>query len=183
MTKTLRLCFGLGLGTALFAVACHPGDIDPMDRQPKLLPYATSDVFPDGRAMRAPPPGTIPRERDVAEAQPEITPALLTLGRARFDVVCAPCHGIAGDGDSVVAGKMELRPPPSLHEDRIRALDAATIYAVVSEGYGLMPRLSLHLAPRERWAVIAYVRALQLSQRLPLADAPEATRKQLEETK
>ena len=127
--------------------------------------------------------GTIPRERDLAEAQPELTPALLALGRARFDVVCAPCHGIAGDGDSVVAGKMELRPPPSLHEPRIRELDAATIYRVVSEGYGLMPRLSTHLAPRERWAVVAYVRALQLSQSLPLADAPEPTRRQLEETK
>jgi mono/diheme cytochrome c family protein len=173
----------LCLTAALFASACHPDDIDPMDRQPKLLPYETSDLFADGRAMRSPPPGTIPRERDVAEAQPEVTPALLALGRARFDVVCAPCHGIAGDGDSVVAGKMELRPPPSLHEPRIRELDAATIYNVISAGYGLMPRLSTHLAPRERWAVVAYVRALQLSQSLPLADAPEPLRRKLEETK
>jgi mono/diheme cytochrome c family protein len=177
MTRTLCLA------AALLAAACHPDDIDPMDRQPKLLPYGTSDLFADGRSMRAPPPGTIPRERDLAEAQPEVTPALLALGRARFDVVCAPCHGIAGDGDSVVAGKMELRAPPSLHEPRIRELDAATIYRVISEGYGLMPRFSTHLAPRERWAVLAYVRALQLSQSLPLADAPEPLRRQLEETK
>lgn len=177
MTRTLCLA------AALLVTACHPDDIDPMDRQAKLSPYGTSDLWPDGRAMRSPPPGTIPRERDLAEAQPEVTPALLALGRARFDVVCAPCHGIAGDGDSVVAGKMELRPPPSLHEPRIRELDAATIYRVISEGYGLMPRLSTHLAPRERWAVLAYVRALQLSQSLPLADAPEPLRRQLEETK
>lgn len=177
MTRTLCLA------AALFVTACHTGDIDPMERQPKPLPYGTSEIFADGRAMRAPPKGTIPRERDLALAPPELTPALLALGRARFDVVCAPCHGIAGDGDSVVAGKMELRPPPSLHEPRIRDLDAATIYSVVSEGYGLMPRLSIHLAPRERWAVIAYVRALQLSQSLPLADAPEPTRRQLEEMK
>jgi mono/diheme cytochrome c family protein len=179
MTRSLGLCFA----AALLATACHPDDIDPMERQPKLLPYATSEIFSDGRAMRAPPPGTIPRERDLAEAQPEITQALLALGRARFDVVCAPCHGIAGDGESVVASKMELRPPPSLHEARIRDLDAATIYRVISDGYGLMPRFSTHLAPRERWAVVAYVRALQLSQRLPIADAPEPLRQQLQEMK
>lgn len=176
---TRALC----LAAALLAGACHTDDIDPMERQPKLLPYGTSEIFADGRSMRAPPPGTIPRERDLAEAQPEVTPALLALGRTRFDVVCAPCHGIAGDGDSVVASKMALRSPPSLHEPRIRDLDAATIYRVVSDGYGLMPRSSIHLAPRERWAVIAYVRALQLSQRLPLAEAPEPLRRQLEETK
>jgi mono/diheme cytochrome c family protein len=177
MTRTICLA------AALLAASCHPDDVDPMQRQPKLMPYGTSDLFADGRSMRTPPPGTIPRERDLAEAQPEVTPALLALGRARFDVVCAACHGIAGDGDSVVAGKMELRRPPSLHEPRIRDLDAPAIYRVISEGYGLMPRLSTHLAPRERWAVVAYVRALQLSQRLPLADAPDPIRKQLEETR
>lgn len=180
---TRLLCLTTALAAALLATACHPDDLDPMERQPKLLPYGTSAVFADGRSMRAPPPGTIPRERDLAEQQPELTPALLALGRARFDVVCAACHGIAGDGDSVVAGKMALRPPPSLHEPRIRDLEGPAMYRVISDGYGLMPRLSTHLAPRERWAVIAYVRALQLSQSLPIADAPEPLRKQLEETK
>ena len=112
----------LVLLAALTAAGCHPADIDPLDRQPKLKPYAASDLSPDGRAMRAPPAGAVPRERELAGAPPPVTPALLALGRARFDVVCAPCHGLAGDGDSIVAGKMALRPPPSLHEARIRAL-------------------------------------------------------------
>jgi mono/diheme cytochrome c family protein len=172
----------LCLAAVLLAGACHPEDIDPMERQPKLLPYATSDVFPDGRAMQAPPAGAVPRERDLEGSLPEVTPALLALGRARFDVVCAPCHGVAGDGDSIVAGKMGLAPPPSLHEPRLRALAAGAIYGVISDGYGLMPRLSTHLRPRERWAVVAYVRALQLGQSLPLADAPEPLRRSLEET-
>lgn len=170
----------LCLVSALAVAACHPSDIDPLDRQPKLKPYAESDLSPDGRAMRAPPAGAVPRERDLAAAKPAVTPALLALGRARFEVVCASCHGIAGDGDSIVAGKMGLRPPPSLHEPRLRALDAEALYDVISDGYGLMPRLSTHLDPRERWAVIAYVRALQLSQSLPLADAPAKVRAQLE---
>jgi mono/diheme cytochrome c family protein len=171
-----RLC----ILAALSAVACHPSDIDPLDRQPKLLPYAASDLFPDGRAMRAPPAGAVPRERELYAAEPEVTPALLALGRDRFDVVCAPCHGLAGDGDSIVAGKMGLRPPPSLHEPRLRALAAEAIYGVISDGYGLMPRLSMHLSPRERWAVVAYVRALQWGQDLPLADAPAEVRAELE---
>ena len=170
----------LCLAAALSAAGCHPSDIDPLDRQPKLRAYARSERFPDGRAMRAPPAGAVPRERELAGARPEVTPALLALGRARFDVVCAPCHGLAGDGDSVVAGKMALRPPPSLHEARVRELDAEAILAVIRDGYGLMPRLSTHLDPRERWAVVAYVRALQLSQRLPLADAPADVRAELE---
>jgi mono/diheme cytochrome c family protein len=170
----------LAVLAALAASACHPSDIDPLDRQPKLKPYAESTLFPDGRAMRAPPAGAVPRERDLAAAKPEVTPALLALGRARFDVVCAPCHGVAGDGDSVVAGKMGLRPPPSLHEPRLRALDAEAIYGVITEGYGPMPPLAIHLEPRERWAVIGYVRALQLGQSLPLADAPAKVRTEIE---
>ena len=172
----------LCVAAALLATACHPEDVDGMERQPRLVPYGTSDVFADGRAMRTPPAGAIPRERDLGGSAPEVTPALLALGRARFDVVCAPCHGLAGDGDSVVAGKMALRPPPSLHEPRLRALAAEAIYGVISDGYGVMPRLSTHLQPRERWAVVAYVRALQLAQNLPIADAPEPLRQKLEET-
>ena len=165
---------------ALAVTACHPADIDPLDRQPKLKPYAESELSADGRAMRAPPAGAVPRERELAGGPPAMTPALLSLGRARFDVVCAPCHGVTGDGDSIIAGKMSLRPPPSLHEARIRALGDDAIEDVIRDGYGLMPRLSMHLAPHERRAVVAYVRALQRSQDLPFADAPAKVRAELE---
>ncbi len=170
----------VALATGLLASACHPEDIDAMERQPKLLPYAASDISPRGQAMRTPPPGAVPRERDLVEAQPEITTALLALGRSRFDRVCALCHGVAGDGDSIIAGKMGQRPPPSLHEPQLRALAANDIYRVITDGYGVMPRYATHLSPRERWAVVAYVRALQWSQNLPIADAPEPVRHQLE---
>jgi mono/diheme cytochrome c family protein len=153
-----------------------------MERQPKLLPYAASDLSPLGQAMRVPPAGAVPRERDLDAREPSgaaLTVELLALGRARFEVACALCHGLAGDGDSVVATKVGQRPPPSLHEPRIRALSAEAIHTVVREGYGLMPRASSHLTLRERWAVVAYVRALQVSQTLALADAPEPVRSRL----
>lgn len=165
------------IAAAISMSACHTSDIDPMERQPKLVPYGARD----GQAMRDPPAGAVPRERDLAEEQPEVTPALLALGRARFDVVCALCHGIAGDGDSIIAGKMGLRPPPSLHEPRLRDLAAGELYRVVRDGYGMMPGYATHLRPRERWAVVAYVRALQVSQNLPIAEAPDAVRQKLEE--
>jgi len=172
------------LVTGALASACHPEDIDAMERQPKLLPYAASDLSPAGQAMRVPPAGAVPLERDLdarEPAGPSLTPQLLALGRVRFEVACAPCHGLAGDGDSVVATKMAQRPPPSLHEPRIRALSAEDIQTVIRDGYGLMPRASYRLSTRERWAVVAYVRALQLSQNLVLADAPEPVRARLRE--
>jgi len=166
----------------LLAAGCHPEDVDAMERQPKLLPYAASDISPSNQAMRAPPAGAVPIERDLDDAEPSgasLTPEVLALGRARFEVACSLCHGLAGDGDSTVATKMSQRPPPSLHEPRLRALSAEAIHTVVRDGYGLMPRASLHLSTRERWAVVAYVRALQLSQSLVLVDAPEPLREKL----
>ena len=169
------------VAAALVASGCHPEDIDAMERQPKLLPYAASDISPSGQAMRAPPRGSIPRERDLAEAQPEVTAALLATGRQRYDVYCGLCHGITGDGDSIIAGKMGQRPPPSLHEQRLRDLPAGEIYRVVTEGYGVMPSYASRLSAHDRWAIVAYVRALQVSQRLPVADAPEPLRRRIEE--
>ena len=130
--------------------------------------------------MRTPPEGTVPRERELDLAPPkEITPALLALGHEKFDVACAVCHGRVGDGKSMIAGKMGLAPPPSLHEERIRALPAAAIFRTITEGYGLMPRYSTMLDVRERWATVAYVRALQLSQHLPLGEAPDDVRQKV----
>ena len=159
---------------------CHPRDIDPLEQQPKYKPYAANDFFADGRAMRTPPEGTVPRERELDLSPPrELTPALLALGREKFDIACAVCHGRVGDGKSMVAGKMGLAAPPSLHEPRLRAATAESIYRTITEGYGLMPRYSTMLDVRERWATVAYVRALQLSQNLPLDEAPPDVRRKV----
>lgn len=161
----------------VLVAGCHPQDIDPLEQQPKYKAYAPNDFFADGRAMRPLPDNVVPRERELDPQAPPVTHDLIELGRERYDVVCAVCHGVAGDGDSVVASKMGLKPAPSLHDDRIRALPGERIYQIITEGYGLMPRYAPMLPPRERWGVVAYVRALQLSQNLPFADAPEDLRR------
>ena len=132
-------------------------------------PFEASSAFDDGMTMRTPPPGTLARD-DVSDApEPPLTRDLLVLGRDRFERVCATCHGMAGDGVSVVAEKMALRRPPNLHDERFRKLSRPQIYAIATHGYGLMPSSASQLDARERWAAAAYVQALQLARRAPVA--------------
>jgi mono/diheme cytochrome c family protein len=103
--------------------------------------------------------------------------ALVELGRKRFDITCATCHGPVGDGDSIVARQMALRPPPSLHlyVDK----PPGYIYEVITKGFGLMASYAAEIPVRERWAVVSYVRALQISQASPLDMAPPDERAKL----
>jgi mono/diheme cytochrome c family protein len=168
--------------------------LDPMQRQPKYRAYQASETSPDGLAMRHPPAGTVPfgplpdlavatglgpdgRPLERAPLQP--TAALLARGRNRFEVLCAACHGLLGDGQSQVALNMALRRPPSLHA--YRDVSDGYIYRVISEGFGLMPPYAAELSIEDRWAVVGYVRALQLSQHAALEQAPPDVRRRLEE--
>ncbi|MHB1844196.1 MAG: c-type cytochrome [Deltaproteobacteria bacterium] len=175
---------------------CNNLWLDRMKVQPKYLAYAGSDFYPDGRAMRVPPAGTLSREAfvgppEVAEGGVDggfveriplpVTLELVALGQRRFDITCAACHGLLGDGVSVVAGKMALRPPPSLLSDQVRRLPDGAVFRVIGEGYGLMPPYAASIPVGERWAVVAYVRALELSQSAPLALAPAREQRRLEE--
>jgi mono/diheme cytochrome c family protein len=157
--------------------------------------YAPSNFFADGRAMRTPPPFSVAREqaavgnreietgRDangyVKKLPLPIARPFLEQGHAAFERVCATCHGVLGDGISVVAEKMELRKPPSLHEARIVDLPPGQVFEIISVGYGLMPSLGGLLDVDERWAVIAYLDALRLSQAAPVAVLPAAMRSEL----
>jgi mono/diheme cytochrome c family protein len=174
------------------------------DRQPRARAYTESAFFSDGLSMRPPPDGTVPRERitlqptlttgregetgqlapngeripSYAKAIPiPVTRQLVQLGRKRFDITCGTCHGPLGDGDSIVARQMALRPPPSLHLYADRA--PGYIYEVITKGFGLMASYAAELSVEERWAVVAYVRALQLSQNVPLDRAPAEVRARL----
>jgi mono/diheme cytochrome c family protein len=109
--------------------------------------------------------------------RPEVTLDLLKLGRARFETFCSPCHGLTGFADTQVAENMSLRRPPSLHEPRIVQVADEHIFTTISEGYGLMPSYAHALRePAERWAVVAYVRALEKSQHVALAELPPEVR-------
>ena len=182
----------LSLGVA----ACGDTTLfDPMERQPKYKAYSANPFFADGRAMRQPPAGTVPRERQTL--RPEITAGrgrdgvvvtsipipvtreLMDQGRAKFEIHCALCHGLVGDGVSLVATQMSLRPPPSLHQ--IRDAGPGHIYQVLTNGYGLMASYAAELTPQERWAVIAYVEALRRSQAATVGEAPPEIQRKLRE--
>jgi hypothetical protein len=196
------ICFVLGVGLFIgLASGCENSgpsrDFERMVNQSYYRAYAESEFFPDRRAMREPPQGTLPADRlqlpSVLESgivggqYVEKNPVLLTamfveMGRHRFEVFCAPCHGIQGNGASVVARKMTLRQPPSLVSDRIRQYPDGRIFAVITEGYGLMPKYVEELQIVERWAVVAYIRALGMhAAGIPLERLPQPIRQHAEE--
>lgn len=144
----------------------------------RMLTQHRADPF-EPTVMRSPPHGSIAQDDDTDAPAPAVTRDLLELGRQRFDVICATCHGVAGDGESVVASKMSLRRPPSLMGARYRALSRQQLFVIVTEGYGLMPSYADVLPHQERWAVISYVQALQLSQHAQLAELPPEWRAEL----
>ena len=157
--------------------------IDHMEHQPKGKPYRTSDFFANGQLMRRPPFDTVPLEHDdgnLIGAMPDggITPTSMTipykvdadfvkLGKAKFNIVCAVCHGYAGDGNSIVARKMNLRPPPNITTEVYRNRPDGYFFEVITNGYGYMNPYRDQLSSKERWAVVSYLRALQLSQNAP----------------
>jgi mono/diheme cytochrome c family protein len=173
----MRLALVLALVIACDNHGATP-DWSRMITQPKLLPYGAAAQFEDGRAMRPQPEGVI-----AVDWQPEattfpapITRALLERGRERFAVACAACHGLDGEADTPVARAMQRRRPPSLHDARIVALTPAAMYRVIAVGYGVMPSYATLLAPADRWAVVAYVRTLELAWHAQLAALPAAGR-------
>ena len=198
----------LVLTAALLSVAtaaCDENILDPMaDRQPKANRYRESKFYQDGLTMKAPPQGTVPRERITLNARlttgreadgpiqsngeplpvyvktvpVPVTRKLLDLGRKRYDITCGTCHGPLGDGDSIVARQMSLRPPPSLH--RYTEKPAGYIYEVATKGFGMMASYAAELTVEERWAIVAYIRALQLSQSMAATELSPAERQQVE---
>src|SRR5262249_21208415 len=162
-----------------------------MEEQAKGVPYRDTRFFNDGRVLQVPPDGTIDRNATLGDpALTEgmvgttyvdrvpfrITAEVMERGRERFNIICAACHGLAGDGESEVAKQMTLRKPPSLVEPQIRAYPPGRIFRVISFGYGFMPSYHTQLTIHDRWAVVAYLRALQLASGTPLAELPAAVR-------
>jgi mono/diheme cytochrome c family protein len=196
VTRTDVIFMALGLVLSGCDSPAPSWDWERMYKQPHLLPYGESKFFDDKRAMQTPPRGAIARDEIVggpaltsgmdgdqpASAIPiPVDARLLELGRARYDVFCAVCHGLRGDGRSVVGDRMELRRPPSFIGDAGRRLPPGRVYHVITVGYGLMRSYAVDLTVEERWAVTAYIEALQLSQGgTPLDKLPEAVRAQAE---
>ena len=148
-----------------------------MTQQRKLTTYAPTSLWPDGTSAR-PLPAHAVAQGDVARAAeaktpPSVTAALLARGQERFGIFCAPCHGLAGDGDGIIVAH-GFPAPPSYHIDRLLAAPAQHFYDVITNGYGAMFSYADRVDPQDRWAIAAYIRALQLSRRAKIAQVPDA---------
>ena len=185
------------LGAVVLLAGCREKvlpepDFERMIRQDKILVWEPCEFFEDGRAMQRPPEGTVARDRVtgrpeytegvvdgayVEEIPLPVTVELAQRGRREFEIFCAPCHGILGDGRARVATNMTLRAPPSLVGPVARSFAPGRIFQVITVGYGLMPRYADDLPIIEdRWAVVAYLRALQRSRGVDVRALPPALR-------
>jgi hypothetical protein len=152
-----------------------------MANQPKQNPLSPSTVFADGRSERPIVDNTVAHgsiQEDVlfvpkdSNAFPlPLTKELLERGQQRYTIFCTPCHGLQGDGMGMVAMR-GMKHPPSYHQDRLRNVPVGYLYDVVTNGFGAMYGYSSQIPPRDRWAIIAYVRALQLSRNAPVSELP-----------
>lgn len=158
-----------------------------MFNQDRYNPQAESQLFMDGRTMRTPAPGTVPREREVdpeigqgrlpddsgyvAEVPQSIAqrfggaPAMMQRGLSRYEIYCRPCHDGTGSGRGTVITRSGWQPPPpSFHQDRIRQMPDGQLFATITRGVRTMPSYGAQIPVHDRWAIVSYVRALQLSQ-------------------
>jgi len=173
----------------LFLFACR---LD-MHVQPKYKPLDPSSFFGDGRSVRPEVPGTVAhghlRTDELlytgrVNGQPAdqfpfpITRQVLERGRERFNVYCSPCHDYTGNGNGLVVQR-GFPPPPSYHIDRLMKAPAGHFFDVITNGYGAMYSYAERVEPRDRWAIVAYIRALQLSQHASLDDVPAQEREHL----
>jgi len=172
----------------LLLAGCHTD----MWRQPKGEPLGENDFFPDGQMSRPLLTGTVARGHDrqdetyftgvkngkwVEELPVELTKELLKRGQERYTIYCTPCHGERGNGEGMIAvrGFKLKRPVGNYHTDRLRNMPVGHFYDVITNGYGTMYSYASRVVPEDRWAIVAYIKALQLSQNATVADAdPEA---------
>lgn len=152
---------------ALLSVACN-GSADPrnhhdferMRRQMRYESYGASSRFADGASMQAPPPHTVSIEAARALADSLPSDSSIASGRRQYAISCAACHGAAGFGGGPIAPNLTEKRPASLRAPSVASAPGSKLFAVITDGVGAMPPLGWQLAPRERWAIVAYVRSL-----------------------
>lgn len=171
-----------------------------MGKQPKLKTQTANPLFADGRAMRPPVPGTVARgeleestayrtgragDTWVTAFPVPVTERLMQRGRERYDIFCAPCHGLAGYGDGPVSKRADAlqegtwTPPSSYHTDLIRGRPVGHIFNTIAYGIRNMPAYGSQIPVLDRWAIVLYMRALQRSQDASVNDVPPELRRQL----
>jgi mono/diheme cytochrome c family protein len=175
--------------SALAAVLCLlvvSGCRQDMHNQPKYKPLRASAFFRDGSSARPLIEGTVSRgslQEDeafftgkvgnvpAAEMPFPVTQDIIDRGEQRYNIYCTPCHDSTGHGKGMVVQR-GYRPPPSFHDERLRTAPPGHFFDVMTNGFGAMPDYRAQIAPRDRWAVVAYIRALQLAYRATTSDVP-----------
>lgn len=163
----------LALLCASLAAGC-----DNMANQPKVNPYEVYRNSSNPPLPMRDPPGTVAREQE-GEPPPPVTLALLERGRQRFNIDCSVCHGFAGFADGMVVQR-GFPAPPSYHSDRLRKATNQHFYDVITNGYGVMYSYAQRVSPADRWAIIAYIRALQAAEHVPVSQLTPAERASLQ---
>jgi hypothetical protein len=158
-----------------------------MQVQPRQNPLSRSDFFTDQRSARPLVDGTVARGQlhedtyfytgkignNPGNMMPfPVTRQVLERGRERFNIFCAPCHSRLGDGNGFVPSRGFARRPPSFHIVRLQKAPIGYFYDVITEGFGIMPDYASQIPPQDRWDIVAYIRALQLSQSATMGDVP-----------
>ena len=177
---------------ALGAAACQQQMADQPEY--RYRPLARTTFFGDERSARPVEPGTVARGhldadqayytgmvngQPVTDRKVPLTLQLLKRGQERFNIFCSPCHGRTGYGNGMIVQRGFLHPP-SYHIDRLRQAPIGHFFEVPTNGFGAMPSYAAQVPVQDRWAIAAYIRALQLSQNAPLAAVPPAERQKLE---
>jgi mono/diheme cytochrome c family protein len=158
-----------------------------MHIQPRQNPLSRSDFYPDQRSARPPVEGTVARGQlredtyfytgkvgsNPGDYLPfKATKEILERGRERYNIFCAPCHSRVGDGNGFVPSRGFSRKPPSFHIPRLQKAPLGYFYDVMTNGFGIMPDYASQISPQDRWNIVAYIRALQLSQNASAAEVP-----------
>jgi mono/diheme cytochrome c family protein len=174
---------------ALLVAGCRQD----MHDQPKYIPLRASDFYPDKRSERPYPDGTVPTgefrdnsplytgtvgDTPIDYFPMQITAADMKRGQERFTIYCTPCHGQTGNGNGMIVQR-GYRQPPSFHIDRLRTSPPGHFFEVMTQGFGAMPDYAQQISPEDRWRIVAYIRALQLSQHATVNDVPQTERNQI----
>jgi|SRR5215470_12890080 len=181
MTNTLRFALGTCLALWLLLTGGCDHMRQDMATQPKNKPLSPSEFFADGRSERPVLENTVARgsiandelfvPKDSNNFPLPVNMELLERGQQRYNIFCSPCHGLQGDGNGMVAMR-GMKHPPTYHQDRLRLVPNGYVYDVMTSGFGQMMGYSAQIPPRDRWAIIAYVRALQFSRNARASDLP-----------
>jgi mono/diheme cytochrome c family protein len=176
-------------GLAVFAaIVLWSGCRIDMHVQPKQNPLSPSDFYPDKRSARPLVEGTVARGQlhedtyfytgkigdNPGDVMPfPVTKEVLERGRERFDIYCAPCHSRVGDGNGFIPSRGFTRMPPSYHIQRLQKAPLGYFFDVMTNGFGIMPDYASQVSTEDRWKIVAYIRALQLSQSATMKDVPQ----------